>query len=78
MNAPLRKICVGAEGVGFIIEYRRTADTFRRLPCGKGANSPVRPNGKGWAIARRYKGTETTLWRRFTPWVGSLSKWRRA
>jgi hypothetical protein len=75
---PLRQVCIPSEGVGFIIEYRRTADTFHRLPCGIGGHSPVRPNGEGWTIARRDYGRVTTLWRRFVPWVGSLSKWRRA
>ena len=77
MNAPIRQICVGDAGVGFIIEYRRTADVFRHnVRCGVWGTVPVEPAGSGWGIVR-HCGDDTTLWRRFVPWVGKLSPHRR-
>lgn len=77
---PIRQICVGAHGVGFIIEYRVTRDQVEDVFNSDGVliewrGNPVRPQGRGWGMVHSHSDN-STLWRRFVPWVGSL--WRAA
>lgn len=76
---PLSRLCVPSDGVGFIIECRVTRDAMEESYNSDGVLiewrcNPVRPHGPGWSVARPHSDN-STLWRRFVPWVGNLSRY---
>jgi hypothetical protein len=80
MTTPISQMCI-SDGVGFIIEYRVTRDQIEDVENSDGVLiewrcNPSRPKGRGWYVVRSHSDN-STLWRRFVPWVGSLSRYAR-